>query len=95
MIFIASVVFALPKPSHAATLHRSLPARGEIQLFKAPDESSTVVTILKPGDELSPLAETLVGEGVRWYLVKATNDRVGWIKQGDTEQSKQLETFFK
>ena len=54
-----------------------------------------MVTILKPGDEFLPLAETLVGEGARWYLVKATNDRVGWIKQGDTEQSKQLETFFK
>lgn len=54
-----------------------------------------MVAIVKPGDEISPLAETLAGEGTRWYLVKATNDRVGWIKQADTDQSKQLERFFK
>lgn len=66
-----------------------------MQLLAAPDESSTVVAIVKPGDEISPLAETLVGESARWYLVKATNDRVGWMKQGDTDQSKQLERFFK
>ncbi|HXV81945.1 MAG TPA: aspartyl protease family protein [Candidatus Binatia bacterium] len=95
MIVIASVILASSKALPAATLHGSLLARGEIQLFSAPDESSTVIATVKPGDEISPLAETLVGEGVRWYLVNATNQKVGWIKQGDTDQSKQLERFFK
>jgi hypothetical protein len=53
-----------------------------------------VIATLKPGDEISPLADTLVGEGARWYLVKA-NGMVGWMWQGDTDESRKLEKFFK
>jgi predicted aspartyl protease len=41
------------------------------------------------------LADTLVGEGTRWYLVKAKNGMVGWIRQSDTDESRKLEKFFK
>src|SRR5262249_8389441 len=60
-----------------------------------PDESSAVISTLKPGDEISPLADTLVAEGARRYLVKVQNGMVGWIKQSDTDESRKLEKFFK
>lgn len=68
---------------------------GEIELFTDPDESSAVVAILKKGDEISPLANTLGGGSARWYLVKAKNGTVGWMKQSDTDESRKLEKFFK
>ena len=95
LIFTYFVFFAVCKHSQAATVRLSLPTGSEIQLFTAPDESSAVVLTLKPGDEISPLADTLVGEGTRWYLVKAKNGMVGWIRQSDTDESRKLEKFFK
>jgi predicted aspartyl protease len=95
LIFTSLVLFAVGKHSQAATAHNSLPVGSEIQLFTTPDESSGVVAILKSGDEISPLADTLVGEGARWYLVRAKNGTVGWIRQSDTDQSRKLEKFFK
>jgi gag-polyprotein putative aspartyl protease/Bacterial SH3 domain len=67
----------------------------ETKLFAAPDESSAVIATVKPGDEVSPLADTLVGGGVRWYLVKRKNGVIGWISGSDTDASKGLEKFFK
>jgi hypothetical protein len=94
LISAAFVLFAVCKHSQAATVHRPLPTGGETKLFTAPDDSSAVIATLKPGDEISPLADTLVGEGARWYLVKA-NGMVGWMWQGDTDESRKLEKFFK
>jgi hypothetical protein len=37
----------------------------------------------------------LVSESSRWYLVKAKNGAVGWIKNSDTAESRKLEKFFK
>lgn len=54
-----------------------------------------MIATLKPGDEVSPLADTLIGEGTRWYLVKAKNGVIGWISGNDTDASKRLEKFFK
>jgi gag-polyprotein putative aspartyl protease len=95
LIFTAFLLFAVCIHSQAATVHRSLPTGAETQLFAAPDASSAVVATLKPGDEIFPLADTLVGEGARWYLVKAKNDVIGWIRQSDTDESRKLEKFFK
>ena len=95
LIFASFLFFAVCLHSQAATVRLSFPTRGETQLFAAPDESSAVVATLKPGDEISPLADTLVGEGARWYLVKAKNSVVGWIRQSDTDESRKLEKFFK
>lgn len=95
LIFTAFVLFAFNTQLQAAAVHRSLPSGSELQLFTAPDESSAVVSTLKPGDEISPLADTLVGEGARWYLVKVKNGMIGWIKQNDTDESRKLEKFFK
>jgi Aspartyl protease len=72
-----------------------LPPSSDIQLFASPDESSAIVANLTKGDDISPLADTLAGQGIRWYLVRTKNGTVGWMKQNDTEQSKKLEKFFK
>jgi hypothetical protein len=95
VIFVTLLIFAFCVNSQAATIHPSLPTGGETQLFAAPDGSSAVVATLQPGDEVSPLADTLVGEGARWYLVKAKNGAVGWIRGNDTDASERLEKFFK
>jgi predicted aspartyl protease len=71
------------------------PTTSGVRLFTSPDESSAVLANLNDGDDISPLADTLVGEGTRWYLVKTKNGTVGWMKQSDTEQSRKLEKFFK
>jgi predicted aspartyl protease len=54
-----------------------------------------VVAIVKSSDEIAPLADTLGGENSRWYLVKAKNGTVGWIRNSNTDESKKLEKFFK
>jgi gag-polyprotein putative aspartyl protease len=95
LILTTLVLFAVGKHSQAATAHHSISVGSEIQLFTTPDESSTVVATLKSSDEISPLADTLAGESVRWYLVRAKNGTVGWIKQSDTDESRKLENFFK
>jgi predicted aspartyl protease len=89
------VLLAVGKDLQAATAHSSLLIKNEIQLFTNPDESSTVAITLKSGDEISPLADTLVGESGKWYLVRTKTGTVGWIKQNDTDESKKLEKFFK
>jgi predicted aspartyl protease len=95
LILTICLLFALGKHSLAATPHNSIPLKGDIELFTSPDESSTVAAILGSGDEVSPLADTLVGDGTRWYLVRVKNGTIGWIKQNDTDESRQLEKFFK
>lgn len=77
-----------------ATIH-PIPTASEIQLFIAPDESSAVIATLNPDDELSPVADILIGEGIRWYLVKVKNGAIGWIKRKNTEELRKIEKFFK
>jgi hypothetical protein len=95
VIFTILLLIAVCSYSQPATTQGPFPAGSEIRLFTAPDESSAVVATLKSGDEISPLADTLSGEGARWYLVKAKNATVGWMKQSDNEDSRKVEKFFK
>jgi hypothetical protein len=41
------------------------------------------------------MAETLGAGGGKWYLVKTKSGAVGWMKAGNTDESKTLERFFK
>ena len=54
-----------------------------------------MVETIKKGEQIFPLADTLGGEGVRWYLVKAKSGTVGWMKQSASDDSKGIEKFFK
>ena len=94
LIFTAFELLVVCQQSQAANVPLFLPTTAEIQLFTAPDEASPIVSTLKPGEEISPLADMLVGEGARWYLVKARNGIVGWVRQSSTDESRKLEKFF-
>jgi predicted aspartyl protease len=65
------------------------------RLFMAPEDSSAVVETLTNGDEISPLAVTVLPEGIRWYLVKTKSGTIGWLRQNDSAEAKKLEKFFK
>jgi clan AA aspartic protease (TIGR02281 family) len=67
----------------------------ELVLYARPDESSAVIASVKREETFSAVAETLGGEGARWYLIKTSTGAVGWIKKTDSEESKKLEEFFK
>lgn len=90
IIFVAAVVYVSVLGARSSA---SEPV--EIQLFSAPDESSLLADSVKKGEVLSPMAETVGAGGIKWYLVQTKNRSVGWIKGGDSEESKKLESFFK
>ena len=71
-----------------------LSASTETQLFSTPDESAQPIASVKKGEVLSPMAETVGAGNVRWYLVRTKSGAVGWIKRGDSDESKKLESFF-
>ena len=66
-----------------------------LQIFAAPEETGQVIGILGAGESMTPLAETHGGGGLKWYLIKTQSGLIGWIKQGDSEQSKKADSFFK
>lgn len=61
----------------------------------APEDSSAVVGTLTSVDEISPLAVTVLPEGIRWYLVKTETDAIAWRRQNDSAAAKKLDNFFK
>lgn len=89
IIFVAAILHV---PVFGARSLASEPV--EIELFSAPDESSLLVGSVTKEDGLSPMAETLGPGGAKWYLVRTKSGSVGWIKGGDSEESKKLEKFF-
>jgi predicted aspartyl protease len=76
-------------------IRRTASESAEIQLFSAPDESSPLVGSVGRAESLSPMAETLGAGGEKWHLVKTKGGMVGWLKAGNTDESKKLESFFK
>jgi len=95
VVFISLIFFSVCNTYSQAASVNSIPAMSEIQLFLAPDESSVVIATLKPGEALSPIADILAGEGIRWYLVRAKSGALGWMKQKNTAESKKIDNFFK
>ncbi len=67
----------------------------EIQVYASADETSQQVGLLLPGENVTPIGETQGGSGVKWYLVKTKGGVIGWIKQGDNDNAKKIDTFFK
>ncbi len=48
------------------------------------------------GEEIvKPLAETVGADGVKWFLVQTKHGSTGWIKSGDAETAKKIESYFK
>jgi len=95
VIFIGLMFFSVCHTYSQKTSLNSIPAMSEIRLFLAPDESSVVIATLKPGEALSPVADILAGDGIRWYLVRTKSGALGWMKQKNTDESKRIEKLFK
>jgi hypothetical protein len=93
VVFISLLFFSVCSTQTANA--NSILAVSEIQLFLAPDESSDVIAVLKPGEALSPVADILAGEGIRWYLIRVKTGALGWMKPKNTAESKRVEKFFK
>jgi hypothetical protein len=66
-----------------------------VQVFATPDESSLVVESIVDGESLSPMAEMIGAGGSKWFMVKTRNGNVGWIKAGDHEPAKKIDSHFR
>jgi hypothetical protein len=85
-VLIASML-ALASPSDSGS-------SAEMPLHVAPDESSAVVGSVQRSETVAPIGESVGAAGAKWYLIKASNGALGWIKKTDSEQSIILEKFF-
>jgi predicted aspartyl protease len=90
LIILAPTIEAQTPPAP-----RPINTNREIRLFTAPDESSQQIEVPKSDGSLLPLAETIGGEGLKWYLVKTKNGTSGWIKGSDSDEAAKIESFFK
>jgi len=66
-----------------------------IWIYAAPDEASVRLGTLAPGETATPLAETQVPGGAKWFLIKSKTAITGWIKQSANDQAKKIDSFFK
>jgi predicted aspartyl protease len=96
LVALTSLLILTP-PIEAQTYsaHQPIKVTREIHLFTAPDESSQPIEVPKSDVSLLPLAQTIGGEGSKWYLVRTQSGTTGWIKGGDSDEAKNIESFFK
>jgi hypothetical protein len=66
-----------------------------VPVFTTPDESSLVVESIVDGDSPSPMAEMIGAGGSKWFMVKTSNGNVGWIKAGDHDSAKKIDSHFR
>jgi hypothetical protein len=66
-----------------------------IHIYATPDDSTPPIAALLPGESTTPVGESQGTGGIKWYLIKTKRGVVGWIKLGDSEQSKKVDSFFK
>ncbi len=59
---------------------------GEAYVYTYQDEHSHPVAKLERGEKLAPLGKASK-DGKTWYMVKAQNGAVGWIKVSDVEET--------
>jgi len=83
----------LPTSSRAAEPTATLTvSKPSAPLYSRQDERSDVISELKNGDTLVPIAEAVGTE--TWYLVQTTQGLTGWMRAGDVFVSeKARETF--
>jgi Aspartyl protease len=66
-----------------------------VQVFTTPDESSLVIESLRDGQSLSPMAEMTAAGGLKWFMVKTSNGNIGWIKAGENNTAKKIDSHFR
>jgi aspartyl protease len=85
----------MPALIHAQATGDEVPQPPAIKVYASADDSSLPVGTLAADEDAIPIAQTLGGGGVKWYLIKSKNGVVGWIKQGNGENSKKADDFFR
>lgn len=66
-----------------------------VPVFTMPDESSLVVESIADGDSPLPMAAMIGAGGAKWFMVKTRNGNVGWIKAGDHDSAKKIDSHFR
>ena len=94
-VSIWTLCLIAPANIRAASSQQVSTEKSEIQVFATPDESSLLVESVKDGESLSPLAEMTGTGGLKWFMVKTRNGNVGWIKAGDNNAAKRVDSHFR
>ena len=71
------------------------PRKQAIEIFSAAEKSASVVGTLSQGETATPLAEISTANGEKWFLIRAKSGITGWLRQGDYEQFKKLDQYFR
>jgi hypothetical protein len=87
-------MLARPEAWAPSSLQAS-PEQVVVQVFTAPDESSLVIESLRDGQSLSPMAEMTAAGGLKWFMVKTSNGNIGWIKAGENNTAKTIDSHFR
>jgi hypothetical protein len=95
VVSLLTLCLTLSADIRAASSQQVSREESETQIFATPDESSLLVESVKDGESLSPLAEMTGTGGVKWFLVKTRNGNVGWIKAGDNNAAKRVDSHFR
>jgi len=66
-----------------------------LQVFTMPDESSLVLESIADGESPLPMATMIGAGGAKWFMVKTRNGNVGWIKSGDHDSTKKIDSHFR
>lgn len=80
--------------TRAATLPESSNISG-VPVYATADENASVIAMLAAGETPTPIAESRIAGGKRWYLVKTRSGVLGWLKDADNKQSKSVQRFFR
>jgi predicted aspartyl protease len=93
---ILAAVLALSDTSAAGEANSQAAAPDmAIQIYVSADDNALPIGTLAIGETVTPIAETQGAGGIKWYLVKSRSGVVGWIKHGESEQSKKADHFFR
>ncbi len=93
LLFSWAMAGSLVPPS-AAQAQSEAPSN-RAQIYATPEDNAQPIGELAGGEITTPIAETQVGGGAKWYLVKTKTGLTGWIKQDSDEHSKKADSFFK
>jgi hypothetical protein len=95
LIFVSTLSMIAPPEAWAASNGEASAQQTGAQVFTTPDESSLVIESVKDGESLSPMAEMTGTAGLKWFMVKTSNGNIGWIKAGENNAAKKIDSHFR
>ena len=94
MFLLTLSISGRPEAWAASSLQKS-PEQTAVDVFITPDESSLVIESLTDGQSLSPMAEMTAAGGLKWFMVKTSKGNIGWIKAGENNAAKKIDSHFR